>query len=190
MSNETAQAIEQSVTEATPAAAEKPAAERRLAAENIVKSYVIGSTGFALIPVPLADLAGIMALEVKLVHSLCKHYEVPFKENLGKSLVTSLLSGAGAVVGVVGLGSLAKALPVLGTIGGMASVGISAGAITYAVGQVFISHFEGGGTLSNFDTTKMRALFKREVQKGKEVAKDAEAAGNLGESPSAVAAAN
>lgn len=157
-------------TTTIPTDAELLASSQRSEANSLIKNYVIAATGLGLVPVPLVDLGGLMALQIKLVHGLASHYEVPFKENIGKSLITSLLSGAGSVIGVMGLSSLAKAIPVLGTLGGGASVAISAGAVTYAVGQVFANHFESGGTLLNFDPKKMRELFKRKVKEGEDVA--------------------
>lgn len=139
-------------------------------AQSLLKNYVIASMGLGLIPVPAVDLIALMALEVKLVHGLAKQFEVPFKENLGKSLVSSLLSGGTSAISVMGLGSLAKAVPVLGTLGGGASVAISSGAITYAVGEVFIKHFESGGTMLTFDTSKTRELFETKLKEGMEVA--------------------
>ncbi|MDD5033381.1 MAG: YcjF family protein [Methylococcaceae bacterium] len=156
-------------------------AEREARAQTLIKNYVLTSAGVALVPFPLVDLAGIMALQIKLVHGLAKHYDVPFKENLVKSLLTSLLSGATSVVGFLGLASLAKSVPVLGTLGGMGGVAITAGSVTYAVGQVFARHFESGGTLLDFDPQKMKSLFKRELKKGQEAA--AEAKGNSTPTP-------
>jgi uncharacterized protein (DUF697 family) len=151
----------------------EPAVQARSAeAQNLVKNYVIVAVGLGLVPVPAADLAALMALEVKLVHGLAKQFDVPFKESLGKSVIFSLLSGGTSVAAVMGLGSLAKAVPVLGTLGGGASVGISAGAITYAVGEVFIRHFESGGTLLTFDSRKTRDLFENKVKEGMDVARN------------------
>ena len=139
-------------------------AERLARARSLAKNYVLASASIALIPVPLADLAGIMALQVKLVHGLAKHYEVPFKESIVKSLVASLLSGASSVIGVLGLASFAKIVPVLGTLAGGGGVAVTAVSVTYATGEVFIRHFESGGTLLDFDPDKVRALFKRELK--------------------------
>jgi uncharacterized protein (DUF697 family) len=79
------------------------------------------------------------------------------------------------VVAFMGFSSLAKIIPVLGTLGGTGGMAITAGAVTYAVGQVFINHFESGGTLSDMEPETMRPLFKKEVNKGKVVAEEAKA---------------
>ncbi|MDD5034765.1 MAG: DUF697 domain-containing protein [Methylococcaceae bacterium] len=144
--------------------------ERLVSAQNLIKNYVIGATALGLVPLPLVDLAAIMALQVKLVHGLAKHYEVPFKENLARSLVASLLSGTISSIGFLGLASLAKSVPVLGALGGTGGVAIAGGAVTYGVGRVFAGHFESGGTLMDFNPKKRRPQFQRELRKGKQVA--------------------
>ena len=145
-------------------------AERLVRARSLTKNYILASAGIGLVPLPLADLAGVMALQVKLVHGLAKVYEVPFKENITKSLLASLLSGASSVIGVMGLASLAKTIPVLGTLAGGGGVAVTAASVTFATGEVFTRHFESGGTLLDFDPHKMKALFKRELKNGKAAA--------------------
>ncbi|MFM8444546.1 MAG: YcjF family protein [Methylococcus sp.] len=153
--------------ESSPTVTELMAAERRTAADSLIKNYVLAATGLGFLPFPLVDLGGLMAIQVKLVHGLAKHYGLPFKENVGKSLVTSLIAGASGVVGVLGLASLAKLVPGLGTLAGGASVSLTSGALTYAVGHVFAKHFETGGTLLDFDPKKMQEAFKRKVHEGR-----------------------
>ena len=141
-------------------------AERLARAHNLVQNYLLASASIALVPVPLLDLAGITALQIKLVHSLAKLYDVPFKEDIAKSLVAALLSGASTILLIKGLVSLAKAIPVLGTLAG-GSIAISGASVTYAVGEVFIRHFESGGTLLDFDPKQVKGLFQRLLKKDK-----------------------
>lgn len=42
-----------------------------------------------------------------------------------------------------------------------------AGAVTYATGQVFIRHFEAGGTFQNFESKHWQAFFKQQLEEGK-----------------------
>ena len=44
------------------------------------------------------------------------------------------------------------------------------GATTYAVGKVFIEHFESGGTFLDFDPEKMRDHFQELYEEGKQLA--------------------
>lgn len=138
-------------------------------AQNLIKSYVIAAITLGLLPFPIVDLATLMGLQLKLVHALARHYSVPFKESTGKALISSLLSGTTSIVSVASLCSLAKSVPPLGTLGGGASVAITAGAATYAVGRVFAAHFESGGRLPNFRPEKIQTAFNQELEKGGKV---------------------
>ena len=158
-------------------------AERLARAHSLAQNYVLASAGIALVPVPLIDLVGLMVLQVKLVHSLAKHYDVPFKENVARSLLASLLSGASSTLLARGLASFAKAVPVLGTLAGGGGIAVSSASVTYATGEVFIQHFESGGTLLDFDADKLKGLFKRKLKNAQAEAAPAVAAETGDEPP-------
>ena len=82
----------------------------------------------------------------------------------------SLLGGLLPTSAAVTVASLFKSVPGLGTATGIASVSVLGGAITYAIGNVFVQHFESGGTLLDFDPEKMRNYFTSLVKEGKDVA--------------------
>lgn len=106
-----------------------------------------------------------------MLRHLARHYDVDFKEERGKSLVTALVgSSIGSALGFAGA-SVVKVIPGIGTVLGVGSQAVLAGALTYAVGQVFNTHFQNDGSLIDFDTSKMRDKFKEFFSKGKEVAK-------------------
>lgn len=145
-------------------------AEKATQSTKTVRNYVWFSMGAGLIPVPFLDLAAISGLQLKMIHTLSKQYETPFKDESGKAIISALL---GYIVpdslsrGV--MGSLFKVIPVIGPLGGTISMSLFTGASTYAIGQIFIRHFEAGGTLLNFDPEKMKEYFKEEFERGKEV---------------------
>ncbi|MGF1528519.1 MAG: YcjF family protein [Candidatus Competibacterales bacterium] len=136
---------------------------------NIIKNHVIAAMAVGMVPVPVIDIVGLIGLQIKMVHNLAYHYDIEFSQNLVKSLVVSLIGGA-LPVATVAAASLLKSVPGIGTIAGVASVSVLSGAITYAVGRVFMQHFESGGTLINFNPTQMRQHFKDEMEQGKLVA--------------------
>lgn len=168
---DTTQAVETPVTPEPVLVSDVIRSDRLMLANDTVKNHVIAATGVSLIPVPLADLAALMGVQIDMAHSLCKIYEVPFKEKLVRSLLTSLVSGASAVIAMTGLSSLAKAVPGLGSIAGAAGVSATAATITYATGKVLTKHFEIGGTIDNFDPIQFKALFKEKIKEGAEVVK-------------------
>lgn len=141
------------------------------ATDPIIRKWTLAAAGAGLIPVPLIDIAAIAAIQLKMVADLSSHYEVPFSKNQGKAALGAL---TGTVVSrqlAPIAGSLLKAIPVIGQAGGVLAMGVSGGAATYAVGRVFDMHFAGGGTLLDFDASKVKSVFTREYEKGKAVAR-------------------
>ena len=139
-------------------------------AANIIKKHVIIVMGASLVPFPLFDLVVLTSVQLKMLYNLTKLYEIPFSKNIGKSSIASLLGGVMPTSAAMTLASLAKAVPGLGTATGVISVSALGGATTYAIGSVFMQHFESGGTLLDFDPKKMREYFSSKLKEGKEVA--------------------
>lgn len=145
-------------------------------AENIVKSHAMVAMAGGLVPFPLVDVAVLVSNQVKMIHSLSKLYDVPFKEVRVRSTVIALLGGAAPVAGVMGMSAL-KIIPGIGTLIGSGGVSVTGGALTYAVGRSFIRHFEGGGDTRSFDLQKMRNLFRRELKAAKDEVAETESTG-------------
>ena len=74
-------------------AAEQDIELRSSQAGNLIRKHVIVVMGASLVPVPLFDLLALSGVQLKMLHSLTKLYEVPFSKNLGKSSIASLLGG-------------------------------------------------------------------------------------------------
>jgi uncharacterized protein (DUF697 family) len=143
--------------------------ERDKHADTIIRNHVLASMGFGLIPWPVADVLAVGASQLDMIRQLCKVYDVDFHETQGKAIVSSLTA---ATLARLGAGSLAKLIPVVGTIVGSISNVVLAGASTYALGQVFKVHFETGGTILDFDTNRLKKLYNEQFEKGKKVAEE------------------
>lgn len=138
-------------------------------AKSIVLNYSIGASGAAMLPLPLVDLVVMSSLQVKMLNSLANHYELPFSKEIGKSLIAALLGTLTTASASSTLGSLTKGLPGLGTATGIASMSIFGGASTFAIGQVFIQHFEAGGTFLDFKPEAVRRHFAEQFKTGENV---------------------
>jgi uncharacterized protein (DUF697 family) len=165
---------ENATTEAQTAQEESQSADpldirvARLAkAQESVKNYTMSAIAVGLVPVPLVDIAVLTALQLKMLDSLAKKYEVPFSKNLAKSLLISLASNSIAVSFVMPLASLFKSVPIIGQSSGTLSTAIIGAASTYAVGKLFVAHFESGGTFFDFDLEKYKAHFHELYEEGK-----------------------
>ncbi|AKT43458.1 YcjF family protein [Chondromyces crocatus] len=138
-------------------------------AEAIIQRNVIWALGAGAIPVPVVDLAGVFAVQLKLLKQLSDLYGVKFSNSIAKKITGSLLSSVGGVgIGTVIGAGLAKLVPTVGTALGVIAVPVFAGAFTHATGRVFLMHFESGGTFLDFDPHTIRAHFRQEFEKAKE----------------------
>lgn len=135
-------------------------------AQRIVKNHVLSGSAIGLIPIPFVDTFALSSNQVNLLHRLSDHYALDFNKRRAKVILTALVSGAFPVFTVLSLSSVFKLIPGIGTLGGNASVSLLGGAITYAVGQSLIKHFEAGGTLYDFHIKNYSQFFKYELKKG------------------------
>lgn len=141
--------------------------ERSKHVDTIIRNHVIWSMGAGLIPILIADIFAVSALQLDMIRQMCKVYDQDFSETQGKAIVTSLTS---STLARVTAGSIVKMIPVVGSIIGGVTVSVFAGASTYALGQVFKRHFESGGTILDFDPARLKKLYKEQFEKGKKVA--------------------
>jgi uncharacterized protein (DUF697 family) len=137
--------------------------------EDTVKRYMVIAMGSGLIPIPIVDMAALTGVQLQLLSQLAKHYRVEFSGELGRSLIASLLGGTTSVVASTTVFHfLARFIPVSGWLVGAMSTALFGGASTYAVGKIFIQHFESGGTFLTFDPDKVRQHYAQELEKGRE----------------------
>jgi uncharacterized protein (DUF697 family) len=133
--------------------------DRRPEAMKIVHRYMAFSAGAALIPFTGFDVAALAGIHVALIKELCDHYDVDFTEHTARNVLIgvagSIVPGTvGSIVGKKILGML----PVASAMFGWTLMSAGSAAFSYAIGRLFIEHFEGGGTLLSFDHHRMHAV--------------------------------
>ena len=141
--------------------------EREKHAETIVRNHVLFSMGAGAIPIPVADVLAVSASQLDMIRQLCKVYDMDFHESQGKAIVSSLTA---STLARIGAGSLVKFIPVIGSVVAGITNALMAGASTYALGQIFKSHFSTGGTILDFDASRLKKVYKEQFEKGKNVA--------------------
>lgn len=145
-------------------------------AQSLVKNNVIWAMGVGVVPFPLIDLLGISGVQIKMLREMSSLYDIPFSEHKVKNIVGALIAGLGSIgIGGAVAFSVFKVVPLMGHLAGALAVPAAAGALTYAVGTVFIQHFESGGTILDFDPKAVREHFRAEFEKAKDVARDLQA---------------
>lgn len=140
-------------------------------AQNIIKNNVIAAMAAGLVPIPVVDIIGTTNIQFHMITVLTEHYDVP-AEDISKSLIASVLLGTAPVISVISLCSLMKSMPCIGSLAGSGSVSVLSGAVTYALGQVFVRHFEQGGTLEDFKPESTKEYFQEELENGKKTVRE------------------
>lgn len=140
--------------------------ERQIRADAMIKNHMVWSMGAGFIPVPVADILAVTAIQLDMVRNLATIYDVEFKESQGKALITTLTGSSVARISANAL----KFIPGVGTVLGGVTMSALSGASTFAVGEVFKRHFKTGGTFLDFDPERLRKMYREKFEKGKKMA--------------------
>jgi uncharacterized protein (DUF697 family) len=159
-------------TPSTPSSEPSPeAVALRASATDTVRRYVYGSMAAGIFLLPGLDTVAILGIQVKMLHALCRLYNIPFSENAGKSPISGLIGSLGSAAVARGtFGSLVKLIPVFGPLAGSVAMPVIAGGATHAVGKIFIKHFEHGGSILDFNSDRVKQDFMDLYEEGKKVA--------------------
>lgn len=135
--------------------------------DKIIRHHTYAATSIGLVPVPIVDLIGVSGIQLLMLDKLARAYGISFSRYKAKQLVAVLIGGIfPASFGVIIGGSLTKFVPFIGQTLGSASVPLTAGASTYAIGKVFNRHFAQGGTFLNFDPKKAEMFYAEMFKNG------------------------
>jgi uncharacterized protein (DUF697 family) len=162
-----ADTIDAQTVETNPPTAATLAEFRKIKCDMTISKHVSAALGFGFIPLPLVDFVGISGVQLDMLYRLCRIYDVDFSTQAARSVIAALI-GTGLPMQPL-LASSLKMIPGIGTAAGIFAVPALAGASTYALGRVFVQHFETGGTLLTFDASKMKAHFEHAMSEGKNV---------------------
>jgi len=139
-------------------------------AQDIVQTSVYYAMGAGIVPIPLFDFIAVTGVQLDMLRRLSNHYEVEFMQGKGKNILGALAGGGFSSSLAPMLASMVKIVPFVGSTLGAVSMPIVAGAMTYAVGKVFIQHFESGGTFLTFDPEAVKEFYAEQLKEGKTVA--------------------
>jgi uncharacterized protein (DUF697 family) len=142
-----------------------------LDAADVIKTHVIAAMTVGLVPLPGVDMAGTVAIQVRMVNQICQIYGVTLRDNAAKATVLSLAGGLLPATLANGFVSGLKIIPGLGSLAGAAGSSLLGGAMTYAIGRVFHEHLETHESLIDFNPTKANAAMRHEFDKGVQFAR-------------------
>jgi uncharacterized protein (DUF697 family) len=142
----TATALPAVVAPAALEVADPEAMQRRSQARAIVERHAAYSLAGGLIPLPIANVASVTAIIVRMVMSLSRLYRVPFERDLARAMAIGLIGGVMPTgLGAVTASTLGYIVPGSSLIGLVVSSATSA-AFTRRIGSVFVEHFEASAS--------------------------------------------
>jgi uncharacterized protein (DUF697 family) len=139
---------------------------RNLLAKQTVTTWAQWGATAGFIPTVGLATPAILAIQVKMVHSLCKVYNVPFKKEVVLAAVSSLVGANVAVSTAQYLGeNIVKSIPYVGHALVFVTQPATTYATTYALGAVFIDHFETKGNLLDINLDKLKDGYKSQISR-------------------------
>jgi len=144
-------------------------------------SYAVGKKTIAkwskislatiVLPNSLLEYAAISGIQLKMLHELSRAYGIPFKADGVKVIIGSILGGSVAYFLSDIYSNWVKVIPVVGKPIAFLSEPAMAYLTTYAVGVVFLEHFENNGSFQDIELEQIKKSIKLKIsEKYKELA--------------------
>lgn len=137
-------------------------------AESIVKNFALGALSSLLVPTLLAEWVLLPAIQLVLIRKLCDIYGQKFVINAAKAKISIFLSWLFILSTADAFSVVLRHVPFIGTSWRRVSTALIGSASTYAIGKVFILHFESGGTLLSLDPEKTRQYYSQQFAKARQ----------------------
>ena len=145
-----------STADATVSMTEASVSGKAADAQQIIKSSCVWAAAAGAVPVPMLDAVAMGAVQATMVNRIAELYGHSISSEAARSLIAVVLGTilpAGVASAAVGSGS--KFIPGIGWLVGSAVMGSLGYAATYAIGKVFVRHFEAGGTPATFTASSV-----------------------------------
>lgn len=126
-----------------------------------------------LLPNSILEYAAISGVQLKMLHDLSRIYGIPFKADAVKVIIGSILGGSVAYFLSDIYANWVKVIPVVGKPIAFLTEPAMAYVTTYAVGYVFLEHFENNGSFQDIELETMKKTIKLKIsEKYKELIKN------------------
>lgn len=145
-----------------PVATEETGSVHEAAARSTVKYYAAWSFGAGLVAIPIVELMLIVGVQIQMLRKLSDIYGIKFSEHVVRNVLMALLGSLAAETIGAGIAMpIARSIPGIGSLLGLLVMPAFAVGSTVAVGEVFVQHFEKGGTFLDFKPSSVKDKFSR-----------------------------
>jgi uncharacterized protein (DUF697 family) len=145
---------------ATISAEKAPVPIDSVKVDSIIRKSVYANFGVGIIPIPFVDWAGAAAVQLAMTKKLAAEYGVEFKEGIAKKIIATVVGAGIGVAATPLVKSLVIGIPIVGLPLAATSMPMMNALSTYAVGRMFVNHFEKGGDFVNVNYEVMKQHFK------------------------------
>lgn len=119
--------------------------ERKNRALKTIYKYVVMSTGMGFVPAPLVSQIAISGVLVSMVTELCHEFDAKVSNHMIKTALASILGGAhSGWIAHYSTKQIYRFVPSISYVPSIVARPIAAGAVTYAIGRLFLRHLEAG----------------------------------------------
>lgn len=136
--------------------------------EKTIRSHVYMAMGLGIVPFSFFNAATVTAVQLKLVRDLSGQYGVSFKEGAARKIIAAVAGAGVSTLATPLVESIVGGIPIIGLPLVIGTKPVLNGLTTYAVGRMFITHFERGGTFMSANFDALKEDFKSAFQNSRE----------------------
>jgi uncharacterized protein (DUF697 family) len=140
----------------------------RARAEELVKNRALLAAGIGMVPLPFFNLVSATAIQVSMVQSITRLYNIEVKKSWIKNVIASALGGLGATVLSGTAATSLGAAPLVGASLAALSAPAMNGLTTYAIGYMFIRYYESPEGFFKANAGALREWFQEGFKNGRE----------------------
>lgn len=136
--------------------------------DKLIRGSVYGAMGAGIVPLHWFQFASVAAVQLNLIRQLSNVYGVEFKEGIAKKIIASVVSSGVSTVAAPLLRVAVSGIPLVGLPLAVGMQPMTNGFATYAVGRMFVTHFERGGNFVKVNMDEMKKDFSEAYQHSRE----------------------
>lgn len=152
------EAVEAEVVDTAPPAGETHAVDAA-EVDKILRQSVYAAMGIGILPLPFVNVAAVTADNLLMTRKLAALYNVDFKEGVAKKIIASVIGAGVSTLATPLVESVVAGIPLIGLPLVIGTKPVLNGTTTYALGRMFITHFENGGSFVGANVDAMKASF-------------------------------
>lgn len=136
--------------------------------EKTIRTSIYTAAGVGIVPSGLFNAAAVTASNLLLVRKLSALYGVEFKEGSAKKIMASVIGAGAGTLATPLVESVVGLVPIIGwplVIGTKPALNA---ATTYALAQMFVTHFERGGSFVGANVEVMKSDFAAAFKNSRE----------------------